>query len=255
MKKSNLPNRDEIISYIVELHNNRLIPLDENLFNDVKKHIKNKYGESTYIKKHILDNIDRNINKSKRVFSYKISNDDIEIVTDYIRFIMDNEDHIFRLYVIEAINERIYHWGFSENINEILFIVGLFESILQYLHIIKLHDNDEKLLIVKKRDKKKIKDAIDLLSNYTNDPNVEYYLKTIDVYERDLTKETLNSCFFCTFSLIIKEAFPQLSNKEIEEFSKEVMREVFEIEKDFRIYNNIEYITYKNYKLRRFTTK
>lgn len=250
-----LPKREEIEIYIQELHNKQLLPGDINLFKSIKKHIINKYGESSYIKKYITDNIERNIEKLKRFEIYQIEKDDIDIIADYIELVINDKNHIFRPYLIEAIKEKIFYNGFSENISEIISITGILDNIMDKLHILKLHDEDEKLLIIKKRDKKKIKDAIEVLTTYTNDPNVEHYLKTIDIYEKNLTKETLLSCAFCNLTFIIKESFTNLKKKEIEDLSKEIMKEIFLSEKDYRIYNNVEYIQYKNYKLRKFTTK
>jgi hypothetical protein len=245
-------NVNAAFDYIKNIHNYNKESLNVSIFDEAKKQIlKEEIFRGRFVKKYIIDSIDRNIENFKFT-NFEIDEGQISNIINYIEKIKDKD---FFIYFNEAIEENFINSGFSENIDELLLIVSLISSILTFLHILELYKEDEKMLIVKKRDKQKIKNAIDLLSIYSNDSNVLHYLKIIDIYEKEISRETLLSCFFCSITKNISETFPKMTNYKNEELAKEIMYYIFDSKKEYRIYKNIEKIEYKGYFLKRYTTK
>ena len=245
-------NKNTTFDYIKKIHEYHKKSSTVSIFHEVKKQIlKEEIFRGSFIKKYVIDSIDRNIENFEYI-NFEIDNEQILNIVNYIERIKDKQ---FFLYFNEAIENEFTDWGFSDNLDELLLIVSLITSILTFLHILELYKEDEKMLLTKKRDKQKIKNAIELLSIYSNDSNVLHYLKTIDIYEKEISKETLLSCFFYSITRDIGETFPKITNHKNEELSREIMYLVFNSEKEYRIYKNFEKIDYKGYFLKRYTTK
>lgn len=234
---------------------------DRHLMNDYKKQILNKANEVTdnqgldYIAKMIIDDMDRNL------LNIEKSNFDIMKIdlTDLVQYLEFNLNDVFNEYIgkylSEAVENKIYTFGCSENINQILDLNALISAIVTSLHIYYLVNEAERMNSAKKRDSKKIKNAIETLLQHTNDEQVKYYLNTIEVQKRDITVSTVLSCIFCNIYKICEEMFLNKLNKtQILDLTKDIMEKVFYSCKDYRPYSEIEIIKYKGYKLRMFKT-
>lgn len=129
----------------------------------------------------------------------------------------------------------------------------MISAIVRNLHICDLVKKAEKMNIAKKRDSKKIKNAIDTLLLYTNDEQIKHYLKTINLPTRDITVSTILSCIFCDIYKICEEIFlNELNKSKILDLTKNIMENVFSCTIDYRPYPDVEIIKYKGYKLRMF---
>ncbi|RXI41586.1 hypothetical protein CRU99_09615 [Malaciobacter mytili] len=229
---------------------------DRHIIEDYQNRISNGrgYDELDYIAKIFIDDMERhllNIEKN----NFDIMKIDLDRLVQYLEF---NLNDVFSKYInhhlVEAITTKNYKaFGSGENIIEILNLNALISAIVTSLHIYNLVKEAEKMNNAKKRDAKKIKNAIETLLQYTNDEQVKYYLNTIEVQNRDITVSTILSCIFCNTYKIYEEMFLNKLNKsEVLDLTKDIMVRVFESEKDYRPYSEIEIIKYQGYKLRMF---
>lgn len=253
--------KENIIEYVNLVLNKEFESIEVSLFDDVKKHIlKNEKFNNNFIQKHVIDNIDRTINNSHKDKDFKLNQETVNLIAEYIIEITTNEKHFFYQFkdsIIRCINEKAFK-GFIWVEDEMIFLlIAIIEHVKSYYYLLEVCKIDEKYNLNKKRDKVKIENAIDLLKQYTNDLNVDYYLDTIKAHKKDVTEETIYSCFFCQLTKMIKEIFPSLPNYQLENISKDIISITLNIEniKDYRIYNNIEHLEYKGFKLRRYTNK
>lgn len=246
-------SKEQIREHIINIvKNENEFFADRHLIEDYKNKISNcrEYDELDYIAKIFIDDMERhllNIEKN----NFNIMKLDLKKLIDYLEFSNNNP---FYEYLVEAVENKIYTpFACSKNINQILNLNVLISAIVIDLHIYNLVKEAETMNISKKRDSKKIKNAIDTLLLYTNDEQVKHYLKTIKLPTRDITVSTILSCIFCNMYKICENLFSYTMNKsEILSLSKDIMQNVFDSNKDYRPYSEIEMIKYKGYKLRMF---
>ena len=263
-------NKNEVIEYIKLICNTTNTSLDEDLMKSVKKHIlkKDKFNNE-YIKKHIIADIDRKIGNFEKDKDFVLDDNTIERIANYLqRIINEEEKHFFyqfRETIIRAIrdkegisfeNNKINRCAIWSDEDEIIHLfIFIIENIKLYAYLLKLCDEDEKFNLNKKRDSKKIDNAICTLKNYTNDLNLIYYLNDLQIHKRDVTRETIYSCMFCNITLIIKECYPELSNYKLEEIARPIISHTLNIVemKDYRIFEYTKIIEYKGYKLKQYS--
>lgn len=245
---------EQIKQHIINVMDNELeFFVDRHLMNDYKNKILNNREADTidYIAEKVISDMDRHLlNIEKSNFDvYKI---DLSSLIEYLK----SDDFPFKEYFQEAIENKLYKsFIINENCNEILNMNLFISAIVSNLHILNLVKQDERLNIARKRDDKKIKNAIDTLLKYTNDEQVKYYLNSIEMKNRDITRSTILSCIFCSLYKILEEMLPTLSKNSIQDKIQLIMNLIF-IETttatDYRYYPNVEIIKYKGYKLRKF---
>lgn len=204
-----------------------------------------------YVAKKIIGDMDRTLSNLE-LNNFDIKKIDLNCLVEYL--ISDN----FPLKEIlkEAISDKqVTMCGWGENIFEILDMNGLLSSIVNDIHILNLVSNDEKQNLSRKRDSKKVKSAIDTILNYSNDEQLKFYLQSIEIKDRAITTKTILSCIFCSLYKSIEESHTNKSKVFILDFTKSIMYYVFDDSSDYRVYDNLEYIKYKGYNLRKFIEK
>jgi len=227
--------------------------VDRDLMNDYKsKILNNKEADAVdYIAKKIISDMDRHsLNIEKRGFD--INQIDLSNLIEYLKC----DDFPFKEYFQEAIKNKLYKaFILSENSSEIIDMNLFISAIVSNLHILNLVKQDERLNLAKKENAEKIENAINTLLDYTNDNQVQHYLKTIKVQTRNITVNTILSCIFCDLYKILDEALPNLNKSKIQENIIIIMQQVFSTQKEYRYYKNTEKINFKGYKLRKFKAK
>jgi len=245
---------EQIKQHIIGVVDNELnLFADRHLMNDYKsKILNNKETDAVdYIAKKIIGDMDRNLlNIEKRVFD--INKIDLRDLIDYLK----SDDFPFKEYLQEAIKNKLYEPGvWSENCNKIIDMNSFISAIVSNLHILNLVKEDERLNLAKKENAEKIENAINTLLDYTNDYQVQYYLKTIRVQTRNITVNTILSCIFCSLYKMLEEMITNLNKSKIQENIIIIMQQVFNTQKEYRYYKNTENINFKGYKLRKFKAK
>ena len=222
------------------------------LLKEIKELIFSKYGENfQYVNNHVIEHIDREITAiDQNSINHIISDENIQILSQYIKDILDDADHPLKEYLHEAINQDsvIQVWG--DNINQILSINGLMENIILKFGILQLIEKDEKKLIVMKRDQHKISEAVELLKTVSTDVHLLHSLEKVETRKKT-TRTKILSCFFYQFTKLLDHDF-SFSKGKIQKLSTDIMTQVFDSKKDYRIYKNTESFEYKGYYLTRY---
>ncbi|PHS58813.1 MAG: hypothetical protein COB17_02380 [Sulfurimonas sp.] len=240
----------QIKQHIIKVVDNELeFDADRYLMSTYKDKIlgdKNE-GEIDYIAKLIIDDMDRHLLNIEKT-NFNINQLDLSSFIDYLKM-----NFPLKEYLKEAIENNHYQsFICSENCNEILNANLLISSIVRSLHILNLVKEDVRLNLAKKENMLKVENAISTLLNYTNDKQIEYYLKTMNLQERDITVSTIQSCIFCDLYKTLEEMLSSLNKSKIEEITVMIMEQVFDSRKEYRYYKNTEQIIFKGYKLRKF---
>lgn len=242
---------EQIKQHIINVIDNELkFFVDRHLMNDYKSKILNNREADTidYIAKIIINDMNRhlmNIEKS----NINLNKIDLNSLIKYLK----SNDFPFREYLYEAVENKLYKpFMLSENCSEIIDMNLFVSAIVSNLHILNLVEQDERLNLAKKENAKKIENAINTLLDYTNDNQVQHYLKTIKVQTRNITVNTILSCIFCDLYKILEEMLSNLNKSKIQENIKIIMQQVFNTQKEYRYYKKTEKINFKGYKLRKF---
>ncbi|MDO8454985.1 MAG: hypothetical protein Q7S59_10485 [Sulfurimonas sp.] len=226
--------------------------VDKHLMNDYKSKILDgrNENEADYIAKKIISDMDRHLLNIEKT-NFDINQIDLSSLIEYLK----SNDFPFKEYLQEAILNKYDRtfgiWG--DNADFIFGTNSFICRIVEKLHILNLVKQDERLNVARKRDAKRIKNAISTLLDYTNDKQVEYYLKTIKPQTRDITRSTVLSCIFYDLYTILAKMLPTLSKNTIQDKTQSIVNLIFsETVTDYRYYQNIEIIEYKGYKLSKF---
>jgi len=248
--------KDKIKQYLHNLSEYKDIG-DIAIYDEVKELVYQKYGTNfKYINNNIIKPIDRQIVQCNKYYkNIPIDNKQIELLTDYMESILDNGNHPLNKYIDDAISQNIIDGGWGEDIHLTLSIVGILQSILKDFHILNVFKEDEKKLITKKRDLHKIDEAIKLLSTYTDNIHVLHYLNTIKLDDKPISKSIILSSFFYHYTKILIEANFDFNKSQIRDIAQEIMSQVFNSSKDYRIYKYTTSIKYKDLTLTRYISK
>ena len=199
--------------------------------------------------------------KTKQV-TLNISKEHRESILGYIDLISDDEKHQLHDDLKELINEKkpfiypryypIFQSFSNEHENLFMIIIG---CIITSIYILQIYNKEYKRISSDK--KHNIKKAIILLKKYTKDKDILKALNSYSIKTTKFNKDVLMSCIFyeCTQALIVYEKV-KLPKTRIVELCNEILCNVFDFRKAYRIYKYSENVAlYGDFQLSRYTTK
>jgi len=172
------------------------------------------------------------------------------VLIQYIMGILGDNDHPLQVYMKEAISQDsvITVWG--DNGSQILSVNGLISNIILSFKKLQAINDDEKMIIVKKRDKHKIDHAISLIKMISDDVHLLHHLNNIK-HKPIITKTKILSSMFYQFTKCLEDDF-YFNKSQIEKYANDIMTQVFDSKKDYRVYKNSEDFRYKGFYLTRY---
>ena len=229
--------------------------VDVRLFDEVKEIIYSKYGQDfKYINYHVIEHIDREIQQlNKYEINQEIKEENRIKIVLFIKNILNDTAHPLQQYLSEAIKQSDVNFVWGDNGNQILSINAIIRDIIFRFKLLELITEDEKILIMKKRDKHKINDAIKLLQIVSDDVHLLYHLDNIKKTKLDeqITKTNILGSIFYQFTKLLDKDF-SLNKSQVQKYSNDIMTQVFEVTKDYRIYKKTKDFRYKEFYLTRY---
>ncbi len=243
------------IQHYIDTLSHNVTPYDIILLEEIKDHIFSKYNTRIdFINQHVIDPIDRKISNTLKFYSnQQIEAQYLESLIYYIESILDDKNHSFNIPLQEAIKQNVTDTAIGEHTEQILIIVDILRITIKNIKILEVFEADEKALLTQKRDNAKIENAINILLDYSEDENLLYHLKQIQINDMGISRSKLLSSFFYNYTKIITRG--NLVNRtQAVQMSKDLISQIFNSNKDYRIYSHTEIFQYKNLQLTRYTS-
>jgi len=246
-------SRVNIKQYIQALATNKDIG-DIAIYENVKELIYDEYGAtSDYIQKNLIEPIDRQIEQfNKYSKNIPIEAEQVNLLIDYIETILENKEHLLHKEIKTIVNQNSIDSCWIDEVPNAMFAIGILQNILTDFHIMRMYNKDEKQLMVKPRDIPKINKAIELLSIYSDDVHLLHHLESLKYHSID--KTFLLGSFFYHYTQILLHNF-KFTKSQSKNLAQEIMSQIFNSQKEYRIYTNTKSIKYKDLTLTRYIEK
>ena len=250
-----MQDNDKILHHINTISQNVTI-YDAKLLEEIKDHISSKYDTRiNFIQEHVIDPIDRKITNTLKFYIHKqIDPQYLESLMYYIENILDDKSHYFNIPLQEAIKQNVIQSATGDYTDQIFIIVDILKATIRNIKIIQLFEADKKVLLTQKRDHLKIENAINILLDHTEDENLIYHLKQIKLNDSGISQSKLLSSFFYTYTKICTLGH-LVNNTQAVQIAKDLMSQIFNSNKDYRIYNHTETFIYKDMHFTRYISK
>lgn len=244
--------QEQITQYINLLSSGKSIG-DVSLYQDIKQLICSKYGTNfEYLNNTIINSIDRQIKQVDKYYTnYTLSDKQLKLITEYIINILNDNNHPLQRYFHIAISHNIIDTGWGEDIHLSIFAGEILQNIFRGFNILMLHSIDEKMIITKTRDKKKINQAIELLLGYSDNVHLEYYLNKIKEDVSVVSLTTIYSSLFYHYTQIFMHNF-KMNKSQATKLSSEILFYVFDCSVEHRISNKTKSYIYKDFTLTKY---
>lgn len=249
-KLSKKERREKIENYLNNISKGVTIG-DINFFNSIKKDISTRH-KGEYVQNIIIAPIDRHIEELEKYNNISLSGKNMETIVKYFEYVLNEDEHPIHNYLIKAFENNYINSGWGNDMIEVFKVISIFKNIIFYFFLLELLEKDEKALLVNKRDRHKIDDAIETIKHYANNSHLNFYLNQINSNKK-ATRSDLLACFFYGLSRIFIDL--KINNSQSTKLSSYIMSEVFGSIKDYRIYKTTQSIHFKDIELLKYTTK